>query len=89
MVEEGTLVTKGRQLLIDTGASECNANAVISLCLLCCSQAKQKSIAVLTNKMKKSNQPCVFYRRFGKCVRKEKGTCPHVHDPKQVAVCKK
>jgi hypothetical protein len=82
-------VTKGRQLLIGTSASECNANAVIALCLLCCSQAKQKSIALLTNKMKKSNQPCTFYRRFGKCVRKEKGTCPHVHDPKQVAVCKK
>ncbi|KAF4517867.1 hypothetical protein B566_EDAN001821 [Ephemera danica] len=51
------------------------------------SQAKYKSISLLVNKLRKNNKPCVFYRRFGKCIRKEKGTCPCVHDPKQIAIC--
>ncbi|KAJ8866185.1 hypothetical protein PR048_033709 [Dryococelus australis] len=54
------------------------------------SQAKQRSIATLTQKLKnKNNQPCIVYQQFGKCSRKETGTCPRVHDPKQIALCKK
>nr|CAD7195530.1 unnamed protein product [Timema douglasi] len=53
------------------------------------SQAKQKSIAILTQKMRKSNELCMFYQRFGKCSKKEKGLCPKVHDPKRIAVCRK
>ncbi|KAG8228682.1 hypothetical protein J437_LFUL008670 [Ladona fulva] len=52
------------------------------------SYAKQKSIATLMKKLKKNNQPCMFYRRFGRCLRNEKGKCPCVHDRKHVD-CKK
>ncbi|XP_046390722.1 uncharacterized protein LOC124159154 [Ischnura elegans] len=53
------------------------------------SYAKQRSIATLRNKLKKNNQPCIIYRKFGRCFRFEKGTCPCVHDRKHVAVCKR
>lgn len=53
------------------------------------SNAKQKSIAFLAKKMRKINTPCLFYRRFGRCPRQEKGRCEHVHDPKCIDICKK
>lgn len=51
--------------------------------------AKQKSISLLTRKLKKNNEPCLFFHRFGKCSGKERETCVRQHDPKNVAVCKK
>ncbi|XP_059615798.1 zinc finger CCCH domain-containing protein 3 [Phlebotomus argentipes] len=51
--------------------------------------AKQRSISFLANKMVKSNLPCLIYRRLGKCLAKERGRCHRVHDPDQVAVCRK
>ncbi|PNF17491.1 hypothetical protein B7P43_G17634 [Cryptotermes secundus] len=74
-----TFVPKSPNVLVRTNAH--NARNYLS-------QAKQKSIALLTSNLRKSNQPCIFYHRFGKCVRKDKGTCPHVHDPKYIAICK-
>ncbi|XP_039286535.1 uncharacterized protein LOC111064515 isoform X2 [Nilaparvata lugens] len=52
-------------------------------------QAKQRSIAQLTKKMRKNNEPCPIYHRFGKCSGKENGTCYRVHDRKNVAICRK
>ncbi|PSN31596.1 hypothetical protein C0J52_22466 [Blattella germanica] len=75
-----TFIQKSKNVLIRTNTH--TARNVVS-------QAKQKSIAMLTNKLRKTNQPCMFYHRFGKCSRKETGTCPYLHDPKQVAICKK
>lgn len=51
--------------------------------------AKMKSIALLTNKLRKNNQPCLIYHRFGKCNAKEEGKCWRVHDPKNIAICRK
>jgi hypothetical protein len=31
----------------------------------------------------------MFYNKFGKCNKKEKGMCPYIHDPSKVAVCRK
>ncbi|GAB0099182.1 Zinc finger CCCH domain-containing protein 3 [Sergentomyia squamirostris] len=51
--------------------------------------AKQRSITFLANKMVKSNLPCLIYRRLGRCLARERGRCHRVHDPDQVAVCRK
>ncbi|RZF32364.1 hypothetical protein LSTR_LSTR001828 [Laodelphax striatellus] len=51
--------------------------------------AKQRSIAQLTKKMRKNNEPCPIYHRFGKCSGKENGSCCRVHDKKHVAVCRR
>lgn len=52
-------------------------------------RAKQKSIQILRHKMSKNNQPCLLFQRFGFCAKFNEGTCPKVHDKKQVALCKK
>ncbi|XP_066998403.2 uncharacterized protein ZC3H3 [Anabrus simplex] len=75
-----TFVQKSCDLLMRTNTH--NTRSLLS-------QAKQRSIALLTRKMRKNNQPCMIYRRFGKCTRHEKGTCQLVHDPKHIAICKK
>ncbi|KAK0093120.1 hypothetical protein PV326_014268 [Microctonus aethiopoides] len=51
-------------------------------------RAKQKSIQILRHKMTKNNQPCLLFQRFGYCAKHTAGTCPKVHDKKQVALCK-
>ncbi|XP_049960134.1 uncharacterized protein LOC126480833 [Schistocerca serialis cubense] len=75
-----TFVQKSSSLLVRTNTH--TARSIVN-------HAKNKSIAMLTNKLRKINQPCAFYRRFGKCPRKDKGMCQLVHDPKQIAVCKR
>ncbi|CAH1395945.1 unnamed protein product [Nezara viridula] len=50
---------------------------------------KLKRLHNLTKKLRKNNQPCSFYNRYGRCKGKEKGICPKVHDPKYVSICKK
>lgn len=75
-----TFVQKSSSLLVRTNTH--TARNIVN-------HAKNKSIAMLTNKLRKINQPCAFYRRFGKCPRKDKGMCQLVHDPKQIAVCKR
>lgn len=52
-------------------------------------QAKQKSIALLTNRLRKNNQPCLMFNRFGRCAGKDKGTCNKLHDPKNISICKR
>ncbi|XP_043469154.1 zinc finger CCCH domain-containing protein 3 [Leptopilina heterotoma] len=51
-------------------------------------KVKQRSIQLLRNKMRKNNQPCLFFRKFGYCANQAKGTCHKVHDKKQIALCK-
>merc|ERR1719342_1642427 len=31
----------------------------------------------------------MFYNKFGKCTKKEAGTCPFIHDPDKIAVCRR
>lgn len=52
-------------------------------------KVKQRSIQILRNKMRKNNQPCLFFQRFGYCANQKKGTCTKLHDKKQISVCKK
>ncbi|XP_015189117.1 PREDICTED: GATA zinc finger domain-containing protein 7 [Polistes dominula] len=52
-------------------------------------KVKQRSIQILRNKMRKNNQPCLFFQRFGYCANEKKGTCSKLHDKKQISVCKK
>ncbi|KAH9499102.1 Zinc finger CCCH domain-containing protein 3 [Bulinus truncatus] len=59
---------------------------------LAASRAVYRSIAIATAKSKKDNrrsksqkQHCLFFGRFGKCVRGD--SCPYIHDPLKVAVC--
>ena len=37
----------------------------------------------------RSKQYCMFYNKFGKCTKKEAGTCPFIHDPDKIAVCRR
>lgn len=53
------------------------------------SQARNKSISVLSKNRVKTNIPCAIYRRLGKCAANEKGRCPKKHDPDQIVVCSK
>ncbi|XP_076033759.1 zinc finger CCCH domain-containing protein 3 [Oratosquilla oratoria] len=51
--------------------------------------ARQKSLAVLRrNTMSlRKKEYCLFYNRFGRCTKKDKGECAFIHDPDKVAVC--
>lgn len=51
--------------------------------------AKQRSINLLTRRLKKTNIPCPIYRKLGKCVAFERSKCSKLHDPKQVDICQK
>ncbi|XP_033207484.1 uncharacterized protein LOC117167033 isoform X3 [Belonocnema kinseyi] len=51
-------------------------------------KVKQRSIQILRNKMRKNNQPCLFFQKFGYCANQDIGKCHKVHDKKQVALCK-
>ncbi|XP_051162890.1 uncharacterized protein LOC127282593 [Leptopilina boulardi] len=51
-------------------------------------KVKQRSIQLLRNKMRKNNQPCLFFQKFGYCANQTKGTCHKVHDKKQISLCK-
>lgn len=53
------------------------------------SQARNKSISLLSRNRTKTNIPCPIYRRLGKCAANEKGRCPKKHDPDQIVVCNK
>lgn len=57
--------------------------------ILIFSQVKQRSIQTLRKRLKKSNIPCPFYRKFGACKGKENGTCIRVHNPDQISLCPK
>ncbi|XP_025833028.1 zinc finger CCCH domain-containing protein 3 isoform X1 [Agrilus planipennis] len=55
------------------------------------SHFKQKNISSCSslNRMKKCNIPCPFFRKYGRCRGKEKGTCNRVHNPDQISLCPK
>uniref|UniRef100_A0A182FEY2 C3H1-type domain-containing protein n=2 Tax=Anopheles albimanus TaxID=7167 RepID=A0A182FEY2_ANOAL len=53
------------------------------------SVAKQRSIQVLTSRLRKCNEPCHIYRRLGKCLAHSRGKCPKLHDPKHISICRK
>jgi hypothetical protein len=45
--------------------------------------AKSSNQTKLNNKLEKKY--CIFYNRFGRCVRGD--SCTYIHDPKRVALC--
>ena len=45
--------------------------------------AKSSNQTKLNNKIEKKY--CIFYNRFGRCVRGD--SCTYIHDPKRVALC--
>ncbi|XP_071524025.1 uncharacterized protein ZC3H3 [Panulirus ornatus] len=56
------------------------------------SSAKHRSLLTLAQRRKKGtlqkrNENCIFFNRFGRCTKKDRGECPYLHDPKRVAVC--
>ena len=52
-------------------------------------QAKNRSINTILKVQNRSKQYCMFYNKFGKCTKKEKGSCPYIHDPEKIAVCRR
>lgn len=51
------------------------------------SNAKQKSIQLLSRRFVKTNIPCPIFQRVGKCASFERGKCMKVHDKLNVAIC--
>ena len=52
-------------------------------------QAKTRSINTIIKHQTRSKQYCMFYNKFGKCTKKEAGTCPYIHDREKIAVCRR
>jgi len=52
-------------------------------------QAKNRSINTIMKNANRSKQYCMFYNKFGKCTKKESGSCPFLHDQDKVAVCRR
>jgi len=52
-------------------------------------EAKNRSINIILKNQNRSKQYCMFYNKFGKCTKKEKGSCPFLHDAEKVAVCRR
>ena len=51
--------------------------------------ARNKSINTILKSQTRSKQYCMFFNKFGKCNKREKGVCPYIHDREKVAVCRK
>ncbi|KAG0719586.1 Zinc finger CCCH domain-containing protein 3 [Chionoecetes opilio] len=56
------------------------------------SSARQRSMVTLIQKRRKAsfqkrNEYCVFFNRFGRCSKKNRGECPYIHDSTRVAIC--
>ncbi|CAH0547409.1 unnamed protein product [Brassicogethes aeneus] len=39
------------------------------------------------SKLKKCNVPCPIYRKYGRCIKKDKGICVFKHNPNQISLC--
>jgi len=52
-------------------------------------QAKNRSINTIMKNANRSKQYCMFYNKFGKCTKKEAGSCPFIHDKEKIAVCRR
>lgn len=44
-------------------------------------------IHISPGKLKKCNVPCLFYRKYGRCRGKDRGTCNKIHNPDQIIIC--
>ena len=51
--------------------------------------ARNRSINTILKSQTRSKQYCMFFNKFGKCNKNEKGLCPYIHDREKVAVCRK
>ena len=51
--------------------------------------AKTRSINTIIKHQTRSKQYCMFYNKFGKCTKKEAGTCPYIHDREKIAICRR
>ncbi|XP_055842336.1 zinc finger CCCH domain-containing protein 3 [Episyrphus balteatus] len=51
------------------------------------SNAKQKSIHLLSRRFVKTNIPCPIFQRVGKCASFDRGKCMKVHDKLHIAIC--
>jgi hypothetical protein len=51
--------------------------------------ARNRSINTIIKSQTRSKQYCMFFNKFGKCNKREKGVCPYIHDQEKVAVCRK
>ena len=51
--------------------------------------ARNRSINTILKSQTRSKQYCMFFNKFGKCNKREKGVCPYIHDREKVAVCRK
>lgn len=52
-------------------------------------QANQSRLKKMKGNLKKNNIPCPLFRKFGKCLRNERGKCEFLHDKKHVSICRK
>jgi hypothetical protein len=50
--------------------------------------ARNRSINTILRSQARSKQYCMFYNKFGRCNKRDKGVCPYIHDPEKVAVCR-
>lgn len=50
---------------------------------------KARSINTIIRSQTRSKQYCMFYNKFGRCQKRDKGVCPYLHDPDKVAVCRR
>ena len=50
---------------------------------------KSRSINTILKSQTRAKQYCMFFNKFGKCNKRDKGVCPYIHDPEKVAVCRK
>ncbi|CAB4067220.1 Zinc finger CCCH domain-containing protein 7,Zinc finger CCCH domain-containing protein 3 [Lepeophtheirus salmonis] len=50
---------------------------------------RNRSINTIIKSQTRAKQYCMFFNKFGKCNKREKGVCPYIHDPDKVAVCRK
>ncbi len=51
--------------------------------------ARNRSINTILKSQARSRQYCMFFNKFGKCNKREKGVCPYIHDKEKVAVCRR
>lgn len=53
----------------------------------CIFKKSKQNVHPSSNKLKKCNVPCMFYRKFGRCRGKDRGVCNKIHDPAHTIVC--
>ena len=51
--------------------------------------ARNRSINTILKSQARSKQYCMFFNKFGRCNKRDKGVCPYIHDKEKVAVCRR